>query len=63
MIDRRTVFEIHRLNDAGYSARQIARELRLGQKNSQKIPCPSGTDRFAKKTQGVKTGSLPGDDR
>ena len=30
MIDRKTVFEIHRLKNAGYSARQIARELRLG---------------------------------
>lgn len=30
MIDRKTVFEIHRLKDMGHSARQIARELRLG---------------------------------
>ncbi|HLA29151.1 MAG TPA: IS21 family transposase [Syntrophales bacterium] len=30
MIERRIVFEIHRLKDAGYSARWIARELRLG---------------------------------
>jgi transposase len=30
MIDRKTVFEIHRLKNAGYSARQIAREMRLG---------------------------------
>ena len=36
MIDRRTVFEIHRLNDAGYSARQIARELRLGRRTVRK---------------------------
>ncbi len=29
MIDRRTVFEIHRLNNLGYSTRKIARELGL----------------------------------
>ncbi len=36
MIDRRAIFEIHRLKDAGYSARQIARELRLGRKTVRK---------------------------
>src|SRR4030067_3040048 len=30
MIDRRCVFEIHRLKDAGCSDRQIARQLRIG---------------------------------
>ena len=30
MIDRKTVFDIHRLKNVGYSARQIAREMRLG---------------------------------
>jgi transposase len=36
MIDRRSVFEIHRLKDAGYSARQIARELQIGRKTVRK---------------------------
>ena len=30
MIDRRSVFEIHRLKDAGCSERQIARRLGIG---------------------------------
>jgi transposase len=30
MIDRKTVFDIHQLKNAGYSARQIAGEMRLG---------------------------------
>ena len=30
MIDRKTVFDIYRFKDAGYSARLIAREMRLG---------------------------------
>lgn len=36
MIDRRTVFEIHRLKDMGFSARQIAAELRLGRPTVRK---------------------------
>lgn len=36
MIDRKTVFEIHRLKNAGYSARQIAREMRLGRDTVKK---------------------------
>ncbi len=36
MIDRRAIFEIHRLKDVGYSARQIARELRLGRTTVRK---------------------------
>jgi len=36
MIDRKTVFEIHRFKNAGYSARQIAREMRLGRDTVKK---------------------------
>jgi transposase len=36
MIDRRSVFEIHRLKDAGCSERQIARRLRIGRKTVKK---------------------------
>jgi transposase len=36
MIDRRSVFEIHRLQDAGCSKRQIARRLRIGRKTVRK---------------------------
>ena len=36
MIDRKTVFDIHRLKNAGYSARQIAREMRLGRDTVKK---------------------------
>ena len=36
MIDRRSVFEIHRLKDASYSARQIAQRLRIGRKTVKK---------------------------
>ena len=36
MIDRRSVFEIHRLKDAGCSERQIARQLRIGRKTVRK---------------------------
>jgi transposase len=36
MIDRRSVFEIHRLKDAGGSERQIARRLRIGRKTVSK---------------------------
>jgi transposase len=36
MIDRKTVFDIHRLKNAGYSARQIAREMRLGRATVKK---------------------------
>jgi transposase len=36
MIDRRSVFEIHRLKDAECSERQIARQLRIGRKTVRK---------------------------
>jgi transposase len=36
MIDRRTVFEIHRLKDMGFSARQIAAELRIDRNSVKK---------------------------
>jgi orotate phosphoribosyltransferase-like protein len=36
MIDRKTVFDIHRLKNAGYSARQIAGEMRLGRDTVKK---------------------------
>ena len=36
MIDRRSVFEIHRLKDASCSARQIAQRLRIGRKTVKK---------------------------
>ena len=36
MIDRRCVFEIHRLRDAGYSVREIARQLRIGRTTVKK---------------------------
>jgi transposase len=36
MIDRKTVFEIHRLKDAGYSARNIARQMRIGRETVKK---------------------------
>ena len=36
MIDRRSVFEIHRLKDGGCSERQIARRLRIGRKTVRK---------------------------
>ena len=36
MIDRKTVFEIYRLKNAGYSARLIAREMRLGRDTVRK---------------------------
>jgi transposase len=36
MIDRKTVFEIHRLKNAGYSARLIAKEMRLGRDTVRK---------------------------
>jgi len=36
MIDRKTVFEIHRFKNAGYSARQIAGEMRLGRDTVKK---------------------------
>lgn len=36
MIDRKTVFEIHRLKNAGYSARNIAGQMRLGRETVKK---------------------------
>ena len=36
MIDRKTVFEIHRLKNVEYSERQIAREMRLGRDTVKK---------------------------
>ena len=36
MIDRRSVFEIHRFKDVGCSERQIARQLRIGRKTVRK---------------------------
>jgi len=36
MIDRKMVFEIHRLKNAGYSARLIAGEMRLGRDTVRK---------------------------
>jgi transposase len=36
MIDKRTIFEIHRLNNLGWSARKIARDLRLARASVKK---------------------------
>jgi transposase len=36
MIDRKTVFDIHHLKNAGYSARKIAEEMRLGRDTVKK---------------------------
>jgi transposase len=36
MIDKRTIFEIHRLNNEGYTQRQIAKELRVSRKTIRK---------------------------
>ena len=36
MIDRQTVFEIHRLKHAGYSTRHIAVQMRLGRDTVRK---------------------------
>jgi transposase len=36
MLDRKSVFDIHRLKDAGCSARQIASELRIGRTTARK---------------------------
>ena len=36
MLDKRTVFEIHRLNHQGWSQRRIARELRVGRETVKK---------------------------
>lgn len=36
MIDKRTIFEIHRLKDLGWSERRIARELKLGRPTVKK---------------------------
>ncbi len=36
MIDKRTIFEIHRLNNLGWSARKIARDLSLARTTVKK---------------------------
>ena len=36
MIDKRTIFEIHRLKDFGWTERRIAREIRLGRNTVKK---------------------------
>lgn len=36
MIDKRTIFEIHRLKDLGWTERRIAREIRLGRSTVKK---------------------------
>ena len=36
MLDRRTIFEIHRLKNMGMKQRQIARELRVGRETIKK---------------------------
>lgn len=36
MIDKRTIFEIHRLKDLGWSERRIAQEIRLGRNTVKK---------------------------
>jgi transposase len=36
MIDKRTIFEIHRLKDLGWTERRIAREIRLGRNTVKK---------------------------
>jgi predicted transcriptional regulator len=36
MIDKRMLFDIHRLNDMGYSVRKITRALGIGRKTVQK---------------------------
>ena len=38
MIDRQTVFEIHRLNNLGFSKRKIARKLGLDRNTVKKYP-------------------------
>ncbi len=49
MIDRRTVFEIHRLKNSGCSARRIAKELHLGRNTVEKyLENPEQT--FSEKT-------------
>ena len=36
MIDKRTIFEIHRLKNLGWTERRIAREIRLGRSTVKK---------------------------
>ena len=36
MFDKRTIFEIHRLHNEGWSKRKIARELRIARKTIKK---------------------------
>jgi len=49
MIDRKTVFDIYQLKDAGYSARLIAREMRLGRDSVSK---------YLKNPDGALTGKV-----
>jgi len=54
MINRKTVFDIYRLKDAGYSARLIAREMRLGRDTVRKyLKNPEGALK-ARKPRGSK---------
>ena len=48
MIDKRTIFEIHRLKNMSWSNRKIARTLRIDRGTVKKVCAPSGTDRFEK---------------
>ena len=54
MIDRRTVFEIHRLKDVGNSERQIARQLRIGRKSVIKYLAHPEQTVFGKKPRTSK---------
>jgi IS30 family transposase len=58
MIDKRTVFEIHRLNNMQFSIRQIAEQLGLDRGTVKKV---SGATRYRlSKTagSGIKAGSI-----
>jgi transposase len=58
MIDRKTVFDIHQLKDAGYSARLIAREMRLGRDTVSKyLKNPDGALQ-ARKPRASDSGSM-----
>jgi len=59
MIDRKTVFDIYRLKDAGYSARLIAREMRLGRDTVSKyLKNPDGALQ-ARKPRALSASSPP----